>query len=78
MVKKCIALNFSPEIITEPIIYNLGQQFSLVTNIMRADLTEERGWIELELNGKEEDIKAGIVWAISRGVRITPINGEAI
>jgi len=61
---------------TEPIIYNLGQQFRLVTNIRRADLTENEGYIALELDGKEEDIEAGIAWATSKGVRVDPANDE--
>jgi hypothetical protein len=70
-------LTYSPELSSEPIIYTLGQQFNLVTNIHRADATEDRGWIELELEGAEKDIEAGIAWAISRGVRIDPVGETA-
>ncbi len=76
MAKRRVMFTFSPEVITEPIIYNLGQQFRLITNILRADLTADRGWIVLELDGEEEDIEAGIAWAISRGVRVDPANDE--
>ncbi len=34
------------------------------------------GTASLELNGKEEDIEAGIAWAISRGVRVDAANDE--
>ena len=76
MAKRQVMFTFPPEVITEPIIYNLGQQFRLVTNIFRADLTEARGYIVLELDGKEEDIEAGIAWAISKGVRVAPAIDE--
>lgn len=76
MAKRRVMFTFSPEVITEPIIYNLGQQFKLITNIRRADLTEDRGWIVVELDGKEEDIEAGIAWATSKGVRIAPANNK--
>ena len=76
MAKRRVMFTFSSEVITEPIIYNLGQQFRLVTNIRRADLTEDRGWMVLELDGKEEDIEAGIAWATSKGVRVAPVNDE--
>ena len=72
MAKRRVMFTFSPEVITEPIIYNLGQQFRLITNILRADLTADRGWIVFELDGKDEDIEAGIAWATSRGVRVNP------
>ncbi len=76
MAKRRVIFTFTSELITEPIIYNLGQQFGLVTIIRRADLTEARGYIVLELDGKEEDIEAGIAWAISRGARVAPANDE--
>ena len=76
MVKRRVMFTFTSEIITEPITYNLGQQFRLVTNILRADLVEDKGFIVLELDGKEEDIEAGITWAISKGVRVIPANDE--
>jgi len=72
MAKQRVTFTFSSEVITEPITYNLGQQFKLVTNILRADLAENRGWVVLELDGKEEDIEAGIAWATSKGVRVDP------
>ena len=76
MTKRRVMFTFTSELITEPIIYNLGQQFRLVTNILRADLTADRGWIVLELDGKDEDIEAGIAWATSRGVRVDPAEDE--
>ena len=51
-------------------------QFNLITNIGRADATEDRGWVEVELEGAEKDIEEGIAWAISKGVRIEPVGDE--
>ena len=73
MAKRRVMLTYAPEVSSEPIIYAIGQQFNLATNIHRADATEDKGWIELELEGKEENIEAGIAWAISRGVRVDPV-----
>ena len=78
MAKRRVMLTFSPETITEPIIYNLGQQFKIVTNIRQADLAGDRGWIVLDFDGEEQDIEAGIAWATSRGVRAAPVNDETI
>ena len=76
MAKRRVMLTFSPETITEPIIYTLGQQFKIVTNIRQADLAGDRGWIVLELDGEDQNIEAGIAWAISRGVRVDPVSGD--
>ena len=74
MVKRRLMLTFPEELLSEPIIYTISQQFNLVTNIRQADITEERGWIILEIDGKDEDIEAGITWAISKGVRVDTIS----
>ena len=74
MVKQRVMLTFSPESSSEPIIYNLGQQFNIVTNIHRADTSEDRGWIELGLEGDDKNIEAGIAWVISKGVRVEHIS----
>jgi len=77
MAKRRVMLTYRPEISSEPIIYTLGQQFNLTTNIHRADASENRGWIELELEGAEKDIEAGVAWAISKGVRVDTV-GEVV
>ena len=76
MAKRRVMLSFSVELLVEPITYNLGQQFNLKTNILRAEVAEKGGWLVLELEGKDKDIEAGITWAISRGARADPISDE--
>lgn len=76
MTRRRVMFTFSEEQIREPIIYNLGQQFNLVTNIRRADLSEDEGWILLELEGDENDIEQGIAWVTSKGVRVDPVNED--
>jgi len=78
MAKRRVMFTFPEELIREPVIYNLSQQFNIVTNILRADVTEDRGWVVLELDGEDEDIEAGITWAISKGVRVEPISDEGL
>lgn len=72
MARRRVILTFTPETSSQPIIYNLGQQFNIVTNIRQAEASEDRGWIALELDGQEDDIEAGIAWVISKGIRIEP------
>jgi hypothetical protein len=76
MTKRRVILSFTPETIAEPIIYTISQQFNLTTNIRRADLADDRGWIVVEIDGAEKDIEDGISWAISRGVRIDETSEE--
>jgi len=78
MVKKQVMFTFPEELIKEPIIYNLGQQFKVVSNIRRADVSEDKGWVVLELEGEEKDIEQGIAWVTSKGVRVDPVIGDIV
>ncbi len=72
-MKKQVTLTFDPESVVEPIIFTLGQQFNIITNISQAEIIEDRGWITLELEGEDKNIEEGLAWAISRGVRVDPV-----
>jgi hypothetical protein len=76
MVKRRFIFTYPSELIREPIIYNLGEQFNIITNIHSADISEDRGWVVLELEGEEKDIEEGIAWANSRGMRIDPAGND--
>ena len=78
MVKRQVMFTFPEELIKEPIIHNLSHQFMIVTNIRRADVSENRGWVVLELEGEEKDIEQGIAWVTSRGVRVDPVIGDVV
>jgi hypothetical protein len=77
MSKRRALFTLSAEHIPEPIIYNLGQQYNLMTNILRASISENEGWIMLEIEGDEEDIEQGIAWVTSKGIRIDPADAES-
>jgi len=70
MVKRQVMLTFPQELLKEPIIYILGQEFQVVINILQADISESKGWSVLELEGEEKAIDDAIAWATSRGVRV--------
>ncbi len=78
MAKKQVTFTFPQELIKDPIIYNLSQQFGVVTNIRRADISEDKGWVVMELEGKEDDIEQGIAWVTSKGIRVDPVIGDIV
>ena len=78
MIKRQIMFTFPEELIKEPIIYTLSHQFNVVTNVRRADVSEDRGWVVLELEGEESAIEQGIAWVISKGVRVDPVTGDIV
>ena len=78
MVKKRVKFTFPQQLITEPVIYNLAQKFKVVTNIRRADVREDMGWVVLEVEGDEDEITTGLEWVTSTGVRVDPVSGDVV
>ena len=71
-MKRCVTFTFTSELSSDPVIYNLGMQFGVITNIIRANITEDTGWMMLTLEGEAEDIEQGIAWVTGRGVKVEP------
>ena len=65
MANKRYIFTFPTNMITEPVIFNLGRDFEIETNIRRADIREDAGWVILELKGTEEEIDKGLLWVAS-------------
>ncbi len=78
MSKRRVMFTFPQELIKEPIIFNLGQQFNVTSNIRRADVSEGKGWVVLEMEGDENNIEQGITWVTSKGVKVDPVGGDIL
>ena len=73
-----VRLTIPPEKITEPIIYNIGQHFRVVTNIRRASVTEESGWVMLEIRGPSDEIERAIDYLKNINVQVEPVEGDVV
>ncbi len=78
MAKLRVKFTFPQERVTEPVIWDVGRRFDLVTNIRRADVTAEVAWAVLELEGEQGDIERGVRWVSELGVRVDPIEDSII
>jgi len=70
MAKRKVTLTVPKELLLESIIYTMSHQFNLITNIHLADITEDKGWLVLELEGDEKHIEEGLAWVMAKGVRV--------
>ena len=78
MSVKRVRFTFPEDLIREPLIYNLGHQFQVITNVRMADVDEHTGWVLLELEGDPEEIERSLAWAQEKGVRIDPVTGDVV
>jgi ABC-type methionine transport system ATPase subunit len=78
MGRRRLKLIFGPAMVKEPVIYQLGKQFEIVTNIRRADVTRDQGWVLLEITGEAEELDRGVEYLESRGVKVEPAEGDLV
>jgi ABC-type methionine transport system ATPase subunit len=76
--KQRVKFSFVQELIKEPIIWKLGREFEIVTNIRRADVQADFGWVILELEGERDEIERGLEWVAEQGVRIDPVYEDIV
>lgn len=78
MAKRRVHLTFPENLVQEPIIYNLGKQFDIVTNIRRANVEDNFGWVILELDGDEQALDRGLAYLEEQGVQVNTIAGDVV
>ncbi|HEY3115214.1 MAG TPA: NIL domain-containing protein [Chloroflexota bacterium] len=78
MAKRRIRLFFTSDLVGEPVVYQMGKQFEVVTNIRGGEVARDSGWLYVELTGDDAEIDRAIEWTIERGVRVDPVEGDII
>ena len=78
MARLRVRLSFAPELVTEPVIHEVGRRFEVVTNIRRADVTHDGGWVVLEMSGDEVELDRAVDFLTERGVRVDPAEGDVV
>ncbi|HVE93145.1 MAG TPA: NIL domain-containing protein [Actinomycetota bacterium] len=70
MPKLRLHLTLPGDLIQEPLIWRLGRDHDIVTNIRRANVEESVGWVILEAEGSEESLDRAIAWMREMGVQV--------
>lgn len=73
MSNRRVYLTYLGDDMKEPVVYELGQKFNVITNIRGATIKEDIGLVTLELSGEEEEIDAALTWLETTGVKVEPI-----
>ena len=66
-------IRFPENKIKEPVIYQIGHEYKVVTNVRRADVRETSGWMDVELTGEIDEIERAVVGLREKGVLVDPI-----
>jgi L-aspartate semialdehyde sulfurtransferase ferredoxin len=71
-------LMYPPKLIKNPVIWELGRKFKVITNVRQASVTDEIGVVCLELEGQRSEIKAAIKWLERHSISVEPVEINVI
>lgn len=66
-------IRFPEDKIREPIIYQIGREYNVVTDVRRADVRDTTGWADVELSGDIVEIERAIAGLRAKGCVVDPI-----
>lgn len=68
--KKNIHFEFSQDLVREPLLYRINRSFDVIVNIRGASVTDQGGFIALELEGEEAELDRVMAFLTEQGVKI--------
>ena len=69
-IKKNIHFEFDQELVREPLLYKINRSFDVVVNIRGASVSDQGGFIALELEGTPDEVARVIDYLRGQGVRL--------
>ena len=72
-VQQRLWLMYPAKLITNPVIWELGHKFPVVTNVRQASVTDEIGIVCLEISGPHNSVTAAVQWLEKIGVKVEPV-----
>ena len=70
MASTRVKFTYPPDLVNQPVLYSMSKQFSVVTNIRRANIGHDRGWMIVEIEGSQPDVDRALAWAKEQGVHV--------
>ncbi len=66
-------LTFPEHLLQEPVIYRIGKDFDVVTNIRRANVDEHMAWVIMEMEGPDAAVQEAVAWLTQQGIQVERI-----
>ncbi len=77
-MKQRVYLTFSKDTVREPLIWQSGHKFDVITNIRTAEVKEDMGLVGLEIEGAQDAVEQTLAWFTAQGVHVEPIEQNVI
>ncbi len=73
MEDRKVRLLYPPTLVNVPVIHQLIKQFDITINILRAEITPDMGWVEIQITGDLPVVSSAVEWLNSQGIEVKDI-----
>ena len=70
IIRKKVILVIPEDMLLEPILNTINQQYEVKINLYNSDITEDEDLMRLEIEGEEKQIEEGLAWIMAKGIRV--------
>ncbi len=70
MANRSVRFVYPPNLVDEPVLYQLVRQFDIVTNLHKAAVNSQGGMLELGLRGDDRLISQALDWVRQLGIEV--------
>ena len=70
MPTRTLRLNYPATLLRQPILHQLIRAFDLSVNILRAQISLEVGWLEIQADGPESELDRAQAWLNEQGIEV--------
>lgn len=74
MAETILRLIYPSHLLDVPVINQLIRSYDLTVNILRAQVTPDEGWVEIQLSGESNSIADAIAWLTDRGIEVAKLD----
>ena len=69
-MKKQFYLSFPKTLVDQPVLFQAGHKFKIVTNIRGASVSNGVGLVALEVTGEKTEIEDALKWLEGKGIKV--------
>jgi ABC-type methionine transport system ATPase subunit len=70
MEDRRLRLVYPPTLVNVPVIHQLIKRFDITINILRAEITPDQGWVEIQITGEKSVVFQAMDWLNSQGIDV--------
>jgi D-methionine transport system ATP-binding protein len=77
-IKKLIELDYPTDQVTQPVLSAMIKSHDVTVNIRRASISKGFGYVQMEIEGEETEVKKALTYLQNRHIDVNPITKDIV